>query len=136
MTKTRHIGPGLIGLGLMTLALPPAHADEDTTLTVSPSICLLAPGEKTCRMNVVLRWQSRSTRFACLVRLARDGTLRCWQDAERGDFRDVHEAADTTRYSLTGREDETLATAEVDVLAVQPTDRRRARRNRHVWDLL
>lgn len=125
-----------LALALLTLALPLAYADEDTTLTVSPSICLLAPGEKTCRMNVVLRWQSPSTRFACLVRLARDGTLRCWQDARRGDYRDVHEASATTRYSLTGQEDETLATAEVDVLAVQPTDRRRARRNRHVWDLL
>ena len=126
----------LAALAAMLTAPLTTNADEPVTLDVTPSICLLAPGATTCRTDVALRWQSATARFACLLRLEPGDALRCWESALSGEYRDVHDAATASIYTLTNRDNEPLASASVDVLEVQPTDRRRSRRNRHVWDIL
>lgn len=124
----------LISLTLLCVA-PDNTASAASELRIQPSVCLLQPGETICRTDVAIEWSSTVVLLACLSRLDIADPLRCWRDEQRGEFRETLTTERSTVYLLTSPDNETLAEAKLDVLAVQPADKRRSRRSRHVWDL-
>jgi hypothetical protein len=125
---------------LITLVacLPASAADLPAArLIVKPLLCVLDREAGQCSMTFRIRWKSEAAAEYCLNDSALSTPLRCWPSAASGSHDQEREVSEAFIYWL-GAPDGTQRAAEVkiDVLRLDPADRRRERRARHVWDVL
>lgn len=106
-------------------------------LFVKPLLCVIDREAGRCAMTFRIRWKSEAAAEYCLNDSALSTPLRCWPSASSGTHEQQREVDEAFIYWL-GAPDGTQRAAEVkiDVLRLDPADRRRDRRARHVWDVL
>jgi hypothetical protein len=119
-------------------SLPAAAADLPAArLVVKPLLCVIDREAGQCSMTFRIRWKSEAAAEYCLNDSALSTPLRCWPSATSGSHDQKREVGEAFIYWL-GAPAGTQRAAEVkiDVLRLDPADRRRERRARHVWDVL
>ena len=88
-------------------------------------------------MSFIIIWQSEQTGYYCLYSDFEEPALHCWTDERSGELNDERTVQTNFSYWMTGKDAESLlAEVAVEVLRMDTGDRRRNRRNRHVWNIL
>lgn len=111
-------------------------ADRSMRLTVKPVLCVTDRASPGCRMSFLVIWESVDTGYYCLFNDFGAAPVRCWSDERAGRVEDERVVLGDFRYWMQedGSERRIVAVT-VEVLRMDNDDRRRNRRNRHVWDL-
>lgn len=123
---------------ILLLILLPAisHADGEMRLKVRPVLCIIDERTPNCQMSFLVLWQSAETGYYCLYNDFGQAPLRCWTEQRSGELSDERTVNSEFSYWMAGGDNESpLAVAVVEVLRMDSDDRRRKRRNRHVWDI-
>ena len=130
----------LRALILLITLLPPVAAaetpDASMRLSVKPVLCITDKRTPNCRMSFLVLWESLQTGYYCLYNDFGEAPVCCWSDERAGRAEDERVVQSDFRYWM--QEDGSdlhLAVVTVEVLRMDSDDRRRKRRNRHVWDL-
>jgi hypothetical protein len=112
-------------------------AEENMQLKVKPALCIVDEQTPSCEMSFVVIWQSDESGYYCLYNDFEQAPLRCWSDQQDGEMSDERTVENEFRFWMAGEnKDSPLAVVAVEVLRLDSSDRRRKRRNRHVWDIL
>jgi hypothetical protein len=122
----------------LLLILHPAFAvaEDEVQLKVRPVLCIIDERTPSCQMSFLVLWESAETGYYCLYNDFEESALRCWADKRSGELNDERTVQTDFSYWMTGNDDESLlAMVAVEVLRMDTGDRRRKRRNRHVWDI-
>ena len=111
-------------------------ADRSMQLTVKPVLCVTDRATPSCRMLFLVVWESVERGYYCLFNDFSEAAVRCWSDERAGRTEDERIVQSDFQYWMQedGREHQIVAVT-VEVLRMDSDDRRRKRRNRHVWDL-
>jgi hypothetical protein len=111
-------------------------ADRSMRLTVKPVLCVTDRTTPSCRMLFLVVWESVESGYYCLFNDFSEAPVRCWSDERAGRTEDERIVQSDFQYWMQedGREQQIVAVT-VEVLRMDSEDRRRKRRNRHVWDL-
>lgn len=122
---------------LLCLAASARASDITVTLSVKPLLCVTDKRNDDCDLTFLVLWEaSRAGRF-CLYNDFSDSPLDCWVQSAAGRFTQQLVIAERFQYWLTHADDEPrIAEATVEVMSMDSADRRRQRRNRHVWSIL
>lgn len=124
---------------LLVFGASSSYAQSDDTpvrLKVKPVLCITDERTPACEMSFLVLWESEETGYYCLFNDMEASALRCWTDESAGELDDQRTVRDPFSYWMTGADDALLAAVKVEVLRMESADRRRKRRNRHVWDIL
>lgn len=129
----------LLALSLLLLpALAVAESDGDSTmrLSVKPVLCITDKRTPRCEMSFLIVWQSGVNGYYCLFSDFNEVPVRCWSEERTGTLNDDQSVQGNFSYWMTGDDhDYRLAQVNIEVLRMDSDDRRRRRRNRHVWDI-
>ncbi len=88
-------------------------------------------------MSFLVAWESAESGYYCLYSDFGESPLRCWANELSGQVNDERNVQNAFNYWMAGANDDgPLAVVAVQVLQMDSSDRRRKRRNRHVWDIL
>lgn len=106
-------------------------------LFVKPLLCVTDRETTVCSMNFNIRWKSGVAADYCLNDSTSSAPLRCWTSAVGGTHEQKREVNEAFVYWLGAPGGaQRVAEVKIDVLRLDSADRRRERRNRHVWDVL
>lgn len=129
-------------LGLLLMLLMPAFVAAETDgeatmrLTVKPMLCIIDKRTPRCQLAFLVVWESEQSGLYCLFNDFGEDPLRCWNDERAGRLNDQRSVDKSFSYWMTGSDaEDRLAMIAVEVLRMDTDDRRRKRRNRHVWDI-
>jgi len=126
----------ILALLLPALAVAEESSDDDMQLTVKPLLCITDNRNPSCDMSFLIVWQSITTGYYCLFSDFTDAPMRCWNEERTGQLDDDRTVTQNFSYWMTGTNAAArLAQVNVEVLRLDSDDRRRRRRNRHVWDI-
>ena len=126
----------ILALFLPALALADESNSNDMQMTVKPLLCVTDNRNPSCDMSFLIVWQSIATGYYCLFSDFTDAPMRCWNEERTGQLYDDRTVTQDFSYWMTGaNEGARLAEVTVEVLRLDSDDRRRRRRNRHVWDI-
>jgi hypothetical protein len=123
---------------LLLPALGAAESDGDSTmrLSVKPVLCITDKRTPRCEMSFLIVWQSGVNGYYCLFSNFNKAPVRCWSEERTGELNDDRTVESNFSYWMTGDDHEyRLAQVSIEVLRMDSDDRRRRRRNRHVWDI-
>jgi hypothetical protein len=121
---------------LPVLAVADDPADEALELIVKPVLCITDDRNPSCDMDFVVLWESAEAGYYCLFNDFEETSLRCWQAEREGRTTDERTVAENFSFWMTGEDlASRLAQVDVEVLRMGSDDRRRKRRQRHVWDI-
>ncbi|MEO1596476.1 MAG: DUF3019 domain-containing protein [Pseudomonadota bacterium] len=129
----------LILLGGLLLCCTEARAQSADVprLNVTPLLCIVDKRAPTCDITFLVQWQSDTVGYYCLFNDFSEAPVRCWTERDSGELNDPREVSETFSYWITDEDTaKRLVAVAIDVLRLDSGDRRRQRRNRHVWDLL
>jgi hypothetical protein len=111
-------------------------ADRSMRLTVKPVLCVTDRETPSCRMSFLVIWESAETGYYCLFNDFGEAPVRCWSDERAGRIEDERIVQSDFQYWMQeDGNDRQIVAVTVEVLRMDSDDRRRKRRNRHVWDL-
>lgn len=106
-------------------------------LDVKPVLCIIDRATPACDLRFLVLWKSDATGDYCLFNDFDSTPLACWRDERAGEHTDRRAVSEGFRYWMTPEgDDRVLAAVTIEVLRLDSEDRRRARRSRHVWDVL
>jgi hypothetical protein len=126
----------ILALLLPALAVADESSSDDMQMTVKPLLCITDNRNPSCDMSFLVVWQSITTGYYCLFSDFTDAPMRCWNEERSGQLDDDRTVTQNFSYWMTGtNEGVRLAEVTVEVLRLDSDDRRRRRRNRHVWDI-
>lgn len=126
----------ILALLLPALAVADESSSDDMQMTVKPLLCITDNRNPSCDMSFLVVWQSITTGYYCLFSDFTDAPMRCWNEERSGQLDDDRTVTQNFSYWMTGaNEGARLAEVTVEVLRLDSDDRRRRRRNRHVWDI-
>jgi hypothetical protein len=126
----------MLTLLLSALAVADESNSDDMQMTVKPLLCITDNRNPSCDMSFLVVWQSITTGYYCLFSDFTDAPMRCWNEERSGQLDDDRTVTQNFSYWMTGaNEGARLAEVTVEVLRLDSDDRRRRRRNRHVWDI-
>jgi hypothetical protein len=126
----------MLALLLPALAVADESNSDDMQMTVKPLLCITDNRNPSCDMSFLVVWQSITTGYYCLFSDFTDAPMRCWNEERSGQLDDDRTVTQNFSYWMTGtNEGARLAEVTVEVLRLDSDDRRRRRRNRHVWDI-
>ena len=126
----------MLALLLPALAVADESNSDDMQMTVKPLLCITDNRNPSCDMSFLVVWQSITTGYYCLFSDFTDAPMRCWNEERSGQLDDDRTVTQSFSYWMTGTtEGARLAEVTVEVLRLDSDDRRRRRRNRHVWDI-
>jgi len=126
----------ILALLLPALAVADESNSDDMQMTVKPLLCITDNRSPSCDMSFLIVWQSITTGYYCLFSDFTDAPMRCWNEERSGQLDDDRTVTQNFSYWMTGtNEGARLAEVTVEVLRLDSDDRRRRRRNRHVWDI-
>ena len=126
----------MLTLLLSALAVADESNSDDMQMTVKPLLCITDNRNPSCDMSFLVVWQSITTGYYCLFSDFTDAPMRCWNEERSGQLDDDRTVTQNFSYWMTGtNEGVRLAEVTVEVLRLDSDDRRRRRRNRHVWDI-
>ena len=126
----------ILALLLPALAVADESNSDDMRMTVKPLLCITDNRNPSCDMSFLIVWQSITTGYYCLFSDFTDAPMRCWNEERSGQLDDDRTVTQNFSYWMTGtNEGARLAEVTVEVLRLDSDDRRRRRRNRHVWDI-
>jgi len=126
----------ILALLLPALAVADESSGDDMQMTVKPLLCITDNRNPSCDMSFLVVWQSITTGYYCLFSDFTDAPMRCWNEERSGQLDDDRTVTQNFSYWMTGtNEGVRLAEVTVEVLRLDSDDRRRRRRNRHVWDI-
>lgn len=126
----------MLALLLPALAVADASNSDDMQMTVKPLLCITDNRNPSCDMSFLVVWQSITTGYYCLFSDFTDAPMRCWNEERSGQLDDDRTVTQNFSYWMTGtNEGARLAEVTIEVLRLDSDDRRRRRRNRHVWDI-
>jgi hypothetical protein len=126
----------ILALLLPALAVADESSGDDMQMTVKPLLCITDNRNPSCDMSFLVVWQSITTGYYCLFSDFTDAPMRCWNEERSGQLDDDRTVTQSFSYWMTGTtEGARLAEVTVEVLRLDSDDRRRRRRNRHVWDI-
>lgn len=126
----------ILALLLPALAVADESSSDDMQMTVKPLLCITDNRNPSCDMSFLVVWQSITTGYYCLFSDFTDVPMRCWNEERSGQLDDDRTVTQNFSYWMTGtNEGVRLAEVTVEVLRLDSDDRRRRRRNRHVWDI-
>jgi len=113
-----------------------AAADPAVQLTVKPVLCITDKRTPSCDLSFLVVWQSEQSGYYCLFNDFHEAPLRCWTETRSGELTDENSVQTDFSYWMTDEDIQSrLAVVLVEVLRMDSDDRRRKRRNRHVWDI-
>jgi len=72
-------------IGIVAMNAAPAAGNE-VTLKLKPSQCIAIHQGKTCYVDVKLRWKAQSKGEYCLYSSQQSDPLKCWSQANAGQF--------------------------------------------------
>ncbi len=120
----------------LTAAADSEISDRSIRLTVKPVLCITDKRTPSCRMSFLVLWESVQGGYYCLFNDFGEAPVRCWSDERAGRVEDERVVQNEFQYWMQEDGSELhLAVVTVEVLRMDSDDRRRNRRNRHVWDL-
>ena len=126
----------ILALLLPALAVADESNSDDMRMTVKPLLCITDNRSPSCDMSFLIVWQSITTGYYCLFSDFTDAPMRCWNEERTGQLDDDRTVTQNFSYWITGTDEGArLAEITVEVLRLDSDDRRRRRRNRHVWDI-
>ena len=126
----------ILALLLPALAVADESNSDNMQMTVKPLLCITDNRNPSCDMSFLVVWQSITTGYYCLFSDFTDAPMRCWNEERSGQLDDDRTVTQNFSYWMTGtNEGVRLAEVTVEVLRLDSDDRRRRRRNRHVWDI-
>jgi hypothetical protein len=126
----------MLALLLPALAVANESNSDEMQMTVKPLLCITDNRNPSCDMSFLVVWQSITTGYYCLFSDFTDVPMRCWNEERSGQLDDDRTVTQNFSYWMTGANEGTrLAEVTVEVLRLDSDDRRRRRRNRHVWDI-
>ena len=126
----------ILALLLPVLAVADESNSDDMQMTVKPLLCITDNRNPSCDMSFLVVWRSITTGYYCLFSDFTDAPMRCWNEERSGQLDDNRTVTQNFSYWMTGtNEGARLAEVTVEVLRLDSDDRRRRRRNRHVWDI-
>jgi len=126
----------ILALLLPALAVADESNSDNMQMTVKPLLCITDNRNPSCDMSFLVVWQSITTGYYCLFSDFTDAPMRCWNEERSGQLDDDRTVTQNFSYWMTGaNEGARLAEVTVEVLRLDSDDRRRRRRNRHVWDI-
>ena len=126
----------IFALLLPALAVAEESNSDDMLMTVKPLLCITDNRNPSCDMSFLVVWQSITTGYYCLFSDFTDAPMRCWNEERSGQLDDDRTVTQNFSYWMTGtNKGARLAEVTVEVLRLDSDDRRRRRRNRHVWDI-
>ena len=126
----------MLALLLPALAVANESNSDEMQMTVKPLLCITDNRNPSCDMSFLVVWQSITTGYYCLFSDFTDAPMRCWNEERSGQLDDDRTVTQNFSYWMTGtNEGVRLAEVTVEVLRLDSDDRRRRRRNRHVWDI-
>ena len=112
-------------------------ASHAADLSIKPKLCITDSPEKTCQLPLEFAWQADAMGNYCLVQVANQSTLQCWQQNDQGQWQGTQQVNDQELFWLTqDGQTRPLAEAAIEVLSTYTEDRRRNRRRKHVWSLM
>lgn len=119
---------------LMTLTLPAALADENVALSAQPRLCVIAPGDQLCSLQLRLSWSADRDRDVCLRLSEQTEFLHCWQAQQQGEYTVELAHDDNITVQLqdaqTGR-----ILGQLDIPVIKRDLRDTRRRRRHAWSI-
>jgi len=111
-------------------------AESGLELDVKPVLCVTDHRNPVCRLEFRVTWESTSKDYYCVFNDLLEGPLRCWEDASSGETTDERDVEESFTFWMTGDDlKDRLAEVAIEVLRLDPDDRRRRRRTKHVWDI-
>ena len=126
----------ILALLLPALAVADESNSDNMQMTVKPLLCITDNRSPSCDMSFLIVWQSIAAGYYCLFSDFTDVPMRCWNEERNGQLDDDRTVTQNFSYWMTGaNEGARLAEVTVEVLRLDSDDRRRRRRNRHVWDI-
>ena len=126
----------IFALLLPALAVAEESNSDDMLMTVKPLLCITDNRNPTCDMSFLIVWHSITAGYYCLFSDFTDAPMHCWNEEHTGQLDDDRTVTQNFSYWMTGtNESARLAEVTVEVLRLDSDDRRRRRRNRHVWDI-
>ncbi len=127
----------LLAAGMLFAAARVAAGDDTVTLSVKPVLCITDQHSASCDLSFLVLWEARRAGRYCLYSDFSATPLDCWMQAVAGRFAEDRVVDASFRYWLTaGAGEERVAEATIEVMSMATSDRRRNRRNRHVWSIL
>lgn len=120
---------------MMVLMLAPGllQADE-INLQVQPRICVVAPGEQSCSLQLQVSWTSATLRDVCLHLNGQSDSLQCWQAQQAGTFSIALTQTHNILIQLLDAQNlEVLSELGIPVITRDLRDTRR--RRRHAWSV-
>lgn len=126
----------VIGLILPAFAMAGDPPGEALELTVKPVLCITDSRNPSCDVAFLVVWESAEAGYYCLFNDFEEASLRCWQAHSEGRTTDERTVAENFSFWMTGEDlVSRLAQVDIEVLRMDSDDRRRKRRQRHVWDI-
>lgn len=119
---------------LFALALCDVQADEGVTLSAQPRLCVIAPDEELCQLQLQLSWMAEHDRDVCLKLAEQAGFLQCWQARRQGDY--TVELSRESNISVLLQDAETgQILSQIDIPVIKRDLRDSRRRRRHAWSI-
>ncbi len=108
--------------------------DDTVSLRVQPRICVMAAGEQTCAMQMLVSWVATSSMNVCLKFPEQVENLHCWQSQQTGEYTVAVSRVDNVSVQLLNAQTgEILSEVEIPVIKRDLRDTRR--RRRHAWSI-
>ncbi|TQV75118.1 DUF3019 domain-containing protein [Aliikangiella marina] len=122
----------LTGLGGMFSSFIEASSPSDEYgLYLSPNLCLMSSEEKTCEINIHVRWQTKSNANYCLYKAHESTPLECWADNNSGTVYVDFSINDNLTLIL--KEQSTNAIIYQQIVRLQREIKRYRRSRRNPW---
>lgn len=119
---------------LVALAAPSVTADEGVALSAQPRLCVIAPGDELCQLQLRLSWTAEQNRDVCLKLAEQTGFLQCWQARRQGDY--TVELTRENNISVLLQDAETgQILSQIDIPVIKRDLRDTRRRRRHAWSI-
>lgn len=119
-----------------TVAKTVAKEDTSMALVAKPLLCVTGDSDNRCEIDLLLAWETSDVGRYCLFLHQNENALQCWLQHSQGQWRETKTIQHYAHFWMSrGKTDKKLAEVRVDVLNINPKEKRRNRRRRHVWSL-
>jgi|GEM_PF-797025 len=119
---------------LLPVSIPAVAAEAGVTLEAHPQLCVIAPGEELCVVQMHLQWTTARERDVCIGFAHQPDFLQCWVGQQRGDHRvDLAYDENITVRLHDAQSGQILAELDIPVIKRDLRDTRR--RRRHAWSI-
>lgn len=113
-----------------------AKQKSAVSLKAKPLLCVTDNENNECDIDLSVVWKATDIGRYCLFLHEEKGALQCWLEHNNGQWEKRKTIKNYAHFWMSrGKTPQKVAEVKVDVLNINPREKRRNRRRRHVWSL-